>query len=102
MLLTLKDKVEVIIAVCAKDLERRKIRGDLDIAYDDEVVRLINEYHRVGLFVGSVVITQYQHQNAADTFKLKLENLGIRVFLHYPIDGYPHNVDRVCFGRRFW
>ena len=101
MLLTLKDKVEVIIAVCAKDLERRKIRGDLDIAYDDEVVRLINEYHRVGLFVGSVVITQYQHQNAADTFKLKLENLGIRVFLHYPIDGYPHNVDHIISEEGF-
>lgn len=101
MLLTLKDKVEVIIAVCAKDLERRKVRGDLDIAYDDEVVRLINEYHRVGLFVGSVVITQYQHQNAADTFKSKLENLGIRVFIHYPIDGYPHNVDHIISEEGF-
>ena len=60
MLLTLKDKVEVIIAVCAKDLERHKVRGDLGISYDDEVIRLIDEYNRVGLYVGSVTITQYK------------------------------------------
>ena len=95
MLLTLKDKVEVIIAVCAKDLERHKIRGDLGISYDDEVLRLIDEYHRVGLYVGSVTITQYQHQNAADTFKAKLENQGMKVFLQYPIEGYPHNADHI-------
>ena len=85
MLLTLKDKVEVIIAVGAKDLERRKVRGDLDIPYDDEVFRLIEAYRSVGLYVGSVTITQYNHQNAADVFKSKLENRGIKVFLHYPI-----------------
>ena len=101
MLLTLKDKVEVIIAVCAKDLERHKIRSDLGISYDDEVLRLIDEYHRVGLFVGSVTITQYQHQNAADTFKAKLENMGIKVFLQYPIEGYPHNVDFIISENGF-
>ena len=73
MLLTLKDKVEVIIAVGAKDLERRKVRGDLDIPYDDEVFRLIEAYRSVGLYVGSVTITQYKHQNACDVFKSKLE-----------------------------
>lgn len=95
MLLRLKDKVEVIIAVCAKDLERHKIRSDLGISYDDEVLRLIGEYQRVGLYVGSVTITQYQHQNAADTFKAKLENRGMRVFLQYPIEGYPHDVNHI-------
>ena len=101
MLLTLKDKVEVIIAVCAKDLERHKVRGDLGISYDDEVIRLIGEYQRVGLYVGSVTITQYQHQNAADTFKMKLENKGIRVFMQYPIDGYPHDVDHIISSEGF-
>lgn len=101
MLLRLKDKVEVIIAVCAKDLERRKMRSDLGISYDDEVVRLIEEYHRVGLYVGSVTITQYQHQNAADTFKAKLENRGIRVFMQYPIIGYPHDVNHIISPEGF-
>lgn len=101
MLLTLKDKVEVIIAVSAKDLDRHKMRSDLGISYDDEVLRLIDEYHRVGLFVGSVTITQYKHQNAADTFKTKLENMGIKVFLQYPIEGYPHNVDYIISENGF-
>ena len=101
MLLTLKDKVEVIIAVGAKDLERRKVRGDLDIPYDDEVFRLIEAYRSVGLYVGSVTITQYNHQNAADVFKSKLENRGIKVFLHYPIEGYPHNVDYIISENGF-
>ena len=95
MLLTFKDKVEVIIAVCAKDLERHKVRSDLGISYDDEVLRLIDEFHRVGLYVGSVAITQYRHQNAADTFKAKLENRGVKVFIHYPIEGYPHDVNHI-------
>ena len=95
MLLTFKDKVEVIIAVCAKDLERHKVRSDLGISYDDEVLRLIDEYHRVGLYVGSVAITQYRHQNAADTFKAKLENRGVKVFIHYAIEGYPHDVNHI-------
>ena len=101
MLLTLKDKVEVIIAVCAKDLERHKMRRDLGISYDDEVIRLINEYEHVGLYVGSVTITQYQHQNSADTFKTKLEKRGIKVFMQYPIENYPHNVDHIISPEGF-
>lgn len=101
MLLTLKDKVEVIIAVCAKDLERHKMRRDLGISYDDEVIRLINEYENVGLYVGSVTITQYQHQNSADTFKTKLEKRGIKVFMQYPIENYPHNVDHIISPEGF-
>ncbi len=101
MLLTLKDKVEVIIAVGAKDLERHKIRRDLGISYDDEVIRLIKEYERVGLYVGSVTITQYQHQNSVDVFKTKLENRGIKVFLQYPIEGYPHDVDHIISPEGF-
>ena len=101
MLLTLKDKVEVIIAVCAKDLERHKVRRDLGISYEDEVIRLINEYHRVGLYVGSVTITQYQYQTAADTFKTLLENRGVKVFMQYPIAGYPHAVDYIISPEGF-
>lgn len=101
MLLTLKDKVEVIIAVCAKDLERHKVRRDLGLTYDDEVIRLIGEYQRVGLYVGSVTITQYQHQNSADTFKSKLENMGINVFMQYPIEGYPHDVNHIISSEGF-
>lgn len=101
MLLTLKDKVEVIIAVCAKDLERHKMRHDLGISYDDEVLRLIGEYENVGLYVGSVTITQYQYQNSADTFKTKLEKRGIRVFMQYPIEGYPHDVDHIISPQGF-
>lgn len=101
MLLTLKDKVEVVIAVCAKDLERHKIRGDLGISYDDEVIRLIGEYERVGLYVGSVTITQYQNQKAADTFIEKLKHRGIKVFLQYPIEGYPHNIDHIISPEGF-
>ncbi len=95
MLLTLKDKVEMIICVCAKDLERNKVRGDLGISYDDEVFRLIGEYEKVGLFVGSVVITQYNNQNAADTFINKLNNRGIKSFIHYVIDGYPYDINKI-------
>lgn len=101
MLLTLKDKVEVIIAVCAKDLERHKVRGDLGISYDDEVIRLIDEYQRVGLYVGSVTITQYQNQNSANTFKTKLENMKMKVFMQYPIEGYPHNVEHIISPEGF-
>jgi len=101
MLLSLKDKVEVIIAVGAKDLERHKVRSDLGIAYDDEVIRLIEEYKRVGLYVGSVTITQYNHQSTVDVFKTKLENLGVKVFLQYVIEGYPHNVDEIISPKGF-
>lgn len=95
MLLTLKDKVEIIIAICAKDLEKQKTRGDLGITYDKEVVRLIEEYRRAGFYVGSVTITQYEHQGAADTFKKQIELSGIPVFLQYPIPGYPNNIDLI-------
>ncbi len=101
MLLTLKDKVEVIIAVCARDLERRKIRSDLGISYEDEVIRLIGEYNRVGLYVGSVTITQYKYQSSIDAFKTMLENRGVKVFLQYCIEGYPHAVDYIISQEGF-
>lgn len=92
MLLALKEDVEIIIVISASDIEKNKIRSDLGITYDTEVLRLIDAFREIGLFVGSVTITQYANQPAADTFKNHLENLGIKVFLHYPIAGYPSDI----------
>ncbi|MCM1486682.1 MAG: DUF1846 domain-containing protein [Faecalibacterium sp.] len=95
MLLQLKDEAEIVIAVSAGAIESNKRRGDLGITYDMEVLRLIDLFRSVGLYVGSVVITQYNHQDAADAFKVKLQSLGVSVFTHYRIDGYPSNVENV-------
>lgn len=92
MLLELKDEAEIIIAVSAKAIEQKKLRRDLNISYDKEVLRLFDLFRSVGLFVGSVVITQYDGQRAADIFKAKLQDLGIKVFTHYLIPGYPSDV----------
>ena len=103
MLLKLADQAEVVIAVSAADVDGSKTRGDLGIGYDDEVLRLIDAFRSSGLYVGSVVITQYDGETAADAFKARLENLGVRVFRHYRIDGYPSNVPHIIspegFGR---
>ncbi len=92
MLLQLKDEAEIVIAVSAKAIEEKKLRRDLNISYDKEVLRLIDLFRSVGLFVGSVVVTQYDGQGTADNFRKNLEQLGIRVFTHYKIPGYPANV----------
>ena len=82
----------MVISICANDIEKNKIRGDLGITYDVDVLRLIDAFRAQGLYVGSVVVTQYDRQPAADAFKKRLEDLGMKVFLHYPIAGYPNNV----------
>ncbi len=92
MLLELKDEAEIVIAVSAKAIEEKKLRRDLNISYDKEVLRLIDLFRSVGLFVGSVVVTQYDGQAAADNFRKNLKELGIKVFTHYKIPGYPANV----------
>ena len=92
MLLELKEEVEIVIAVSANDIEKNKIRSDMGITYDVEVLRLIDAFRDTGLYVGSVVITQYANQASADTFKAHLEHLGVHVYLHYPIAGYPNNI----------
>ena len=91
MLKELRDRAEIVIAICANDIEKNKVRGDLGITYDVDVLRLIDAFRGEGLYVGSVVITQYAGQPAADAFKRRMEALKIRVYLHYPIAGYPHN-----------
>lgn len=95
MLLSLKEEAEIVIAVSAGAIESRKTRGDLNITYDMEVLRLIDRLRSVGLYIGSVVITMYSHQESADAFKSKLQSLGIDVYTHYKIDGYPSNVEKI-------
>lgn len=92
MLLQLRDKAEMVIVVSAAAIEQNKMRADLGITYDMDALRLIDAFRERGLYVGSVVITQYTSQPAADAFIKRLNNLGIRVFKHYPIPGYPTNV----------
>ncbi|MDR2698160.1 MAG: DUF1846 domain-containing protein [Candidatus Methanoplasma sp.] len=95
MLMQIKDSVEAIIAVNANDIVKNKIRGDLGITYDMEVLRLIDSFRERGMFVESVVMTHYSSQPAADAFGKKLKNLGIRVYRHYPIEGYPLDVENI-------
>ena len=92
MLAQLKDDAEIIIAICASDIEKNKVRGDLGITYDADVLRLIDAFRAQGLYVGSVTITQYAGQSAADAFRRRLEELGVPVYLHYPIEGYPNSI----------
>lgn len=92
MLLQLSDQAEIVIVISATDIEKNKIRADLGITYDADVLRLIQNFKDKGLYVGSVTITQYSGQRSADKFKEKLERLGIKVYRHYVIEGYPSNV----------
>ena len=92
MLMQLSEHAEIVIVISAGDIEKNKVRGDLGITYDLDVIRLIDAFKERGFFVGSVVITQYSGQNSANIFKSKLENLGIKVYIHYPIEGYPSNI----------
>ncbi len=95
MLRMLKEQAEIVIAIHAGDIEKNKIRGDLGITYDVDVLRLIDAFREFGLYVGSVVMTRYEKQPAAAAFKQKLEKLGLPVFLHYPIEGYPYDVKHI-------
>ncbi len=101
MLLALQDSVEVVVVINAAAIEQNKVRGDLGITYDEDVLRLIDTFREKGLYVGSVTITQYAGQPAADLFKRRLEDLGVRVYLHYPIPGYPHDVARIVSEEGF-
>ncbi len=95
MLLQLKEDAEIVIVISADDIEKNKVRGDLGITYDLDVMRLIDAFNSVGLFVGSVVITRYAAQSNAMQFEKKLENLGIKVYRHYTIEGYPYAVEGI-------
>lgn len=101
MLLQLADQAELVIAINAAAIEKNKVRNDLGITYDVDVCRLIQEFRDKGLYVGSVVITQYSGQSSADQFRTKLQHMGIRVYRHYTIDGYPSNVSRIVSREGF-
>ena len=92
MLLKLKDQAEIIITINAGDIEKSKVRSDLGITYDEDVLRLIGLFREIGLFVGSVVVTRYTGQACVDAFRRRLTDIGVRSYLHYPIAGYPHDV----------
>ena len=101
MLLTIKEKVEIVIAINSNDIQKNKIRGDLGINYESDVLRLIDAFRSAGLFVGSVCITQYNQAPQVETFINKLNNLGIKTYLHYTIEGYPHDVNKIISDEGF-
>ena len=95
MLLQLKDQAEIVVVISAEDIEENKVRGDYGITYDLDVLRLIDEFQAIGLFVGSVCITKYTGQSSADLFQEKLKSLGIKSYRHYKIPGYPNDVNNI-------
>lgn len=103
MLLQLRDQVEMVIVINADDIEKKKVRGDLGISYDRDVIRLIDIFRGFGLYVSSVVLTRYHDQPVAKAFQSRLEGLGVRVYHHYAIAGYPadtaHIVSPEGFGK---
>ncbi|MCI9273182.1 MAG: DUF1846 domain-containing protein [Clostridiales bacterium] len=101
MLLQLSDQAEIVIVINATDIEKSKVRGDLGITYDADVLRLIDAFRDIGLYVGSVVIAQYCGQPVVDSFKNRLNNLGVKVFLHYSISGYPNNIPLIVSDEGF-
>ncbi len=92
MLMQLAPQAEIVMVVSATDIEKNKVRGDLGITYDNDVIRLIDIFRSKGLYVGSVVLTKFAGQHAAVMYKKRLENMGIKVYQHYVIPGYPANV----------
>ena len=87
MLMQLADQAEIVMVVSADDIEKNKIRGDLGITYDDDVLRLIDTFREMGIYVGSVVLTRYNNQPSANAFLKQLTSLGVRCYRHYPIPG---------------
>ena len=92
----LAESIEIVIVISAEDIEKNKVRADLGITYDEDVLRLRDEFIARGFFVGSVVITHYDGQRAADQFRERLKRMGIKSYYHYLIDGYPHNVAKIA------
>ncbi|MBQ9168443.1 MAG: DUF1846 domain-containing protein [Oscillospiraceae bacterium] len=95
MLLQMKEQVEMVIAINAADIEKNKVRGDLGITYDHDVIRLIDIFRSLGLYVSSVVLTRFAGQATAKAFQERLESMGVRVYHHYAIEGYPANISYI-------
>ena len=92
MLMQMKDEAEIVIVISAVDIEKNKVRSDLGITYDEDVLRLHDEFQERGLSVNSVVITHFNGQSSAEAYRRRLEGMGIKVYYHHTIEGYPHNV----------
>ena len=101
MLTQLSDLLEIVIVLSAHDIERNKVRQDLGITYDEDVLRLREAFIERGFLVSAVVITHYSGQRSADDYRLRLERQGIRVYFHYTIEGYPHNVEKIASDEGF-
>ena len=101
MLSKLADRLEIVIVISAEDIERNKVRADLGITYDEDVLRLRSEFQERGFFVGSVVITHFNGQPSAVSYRQRLENMGVKTYLHYLIDEYPHNVQLIASDEGF-
>ena len=97
----ISDQIEIVIVISAEDIEKNEVRADLGITYDEDVLRLREEFRNRGFFVGSVVITHYNGQHAADAFRQRLTRMDIKSYVHYLIDGYPHNVELIASDEGF-
>ena len=95
MLMQLAARAEVVIVINASDIAKNRVRSDLGITYEADVLRLIDAFRARGLLVGTVVITQYAGQYAADVFRRRLLSMGLKVAMHYPISGYPSNIRHI-------
>lgn len=101
MLLKMKDEAEIIITINAGDIEKNKVRDDLGISYDLDVMRLIDAFREYGLYVGSVVLTRFSGQSSAEKFERKLQNLGIKTYRHHTIPEYPTNIPLIVSEEGF-
>ena len=101
MLQSITDDVEIVLCINANDIEKNKVRGDLGITYDQDVLRLMDIFRSLGFYVNGVVVTQYAGQADADSFRHRMDSLGIASYLHYPIPGYPSDVERIVSEEGF-
>ncbi len=102
MLEQLKDEAEIVIVISSEDIEKNKLRADLGITYDEDVLRLIDIFRSYGLYVGSIVLSMFREENLqAISFQTKLEKLGLKVYRHYPIKGYPDNIPLIVSDKGY-
>jgi uncharacterized protein (UPF0371 family) len=101
LLQKLKDKIEIVLCIYAGDIEKGRVRGDFGITYDASTLKLIDDLRKWGIDIVAVVITRFNNQSAAVMFKNKLERRGVKVYVHYPIEGYPANLDLVISDTGF-
>jgi uncharacterized protein (UPF0371 family) len=101
LLQQLKDKLDIVLCIYAADIEKGRVRGDFGITYDAATLKLIDDLRKWGLDILAVVITRFENQSSAIIFKNKLEHRGVRVYLHYPIEGYPADIDLIVSEKGF-